>query len=139
MKSHILLLLLLMCVVTSCGNWKIQGTDEIPDEDWENYDYVFEGDSPDPNGDPMFFKINIDENGLVDGETLGVFYAQFAGTLADQAIFLEMEYIDHRCEMTAYATFNGTFTENELIGTIQVSACEIWQYIYQGVRVGGSH
>lgn len=136
MRFGCLLCVMALFLAVGC-DWHVSGEDQIPDEDWEFYDYVFAGESPDSDGDDMLLKINLDEDGSVSGETTGVIYAEFTGTLADDKLNLKMEFLDHKCESVGLAVFNGTFSEEEVTGKLSVWSCEVWQFDYTGQWVGG--
>ncbi|HPQ67632.1 MAG TPA: hypothetical protein PKW95_00805 [bacterium] len=138
MKRILLSILLLSLLSFTACDWHIFGEDEIAGENWDLYDYVFAGPSPDPAGDPMYFKLNIDENNVVTGETLGVFYSEVTGVLTDDILELDIVFQDIRCNETAFGTFIGEFSEEELTGELYLEACEILEYSYAGTRVGGS-
>jgi len=138
MKVRLALVCSLCLLLAACGNYKMFGSDEHSEEDWVKYDYVFSGDSPDTEGEPMYFKLNVNDGGAVTGETMGVFYAEVAGTLDVQNIItLEMTWLDHMCESDGYATFIGELSDDTLTGAIMVQSCEIWDFAYTGELVGG--
>lgn len=137
MKRFLLPILLISLLAFAACDWHIFGEEEIPGENWDQYDYVFAGASPDPAGDLMYFKLDIDENNIVSGETLGVFYSPVTGLLTDEVIELDIVFHDHRCNETAFGMFIGEFSADDLTGELYLEACEILEYTYSGKRVGG--
>lgn len=133
-KSIVVFLLLLLA---AC-DWHPTGEDPVPGEDWSQFDYVFVGSTPDYIGAKTYMKINILDDGSVDGEVMGAFYTKFAGTLLEGDLELAGQYINNACpNIISRAWFAGEFTESELTGAWSVESCVMSEIDFDGMLVGG--
>lgn len=112
--------------------------EDHPTEDWKYYDYVFQGDSPDPEGLPMTVEFNLLDDTQVDGRVYSIFYADFTGTLDENGkLELTMTFSDPRCEDPGYAEFVGWIVDDILSGHWLVETCVRSEFDYEGELVGG--
>jgi hypothetical protein len=134
----LLLVLSVLLVLVGCG-WKISGENEpVPNEDWSQYDYVFVGPTPDYIGGKTYMKLDVDEDGTVNGQVMGAFFTYFTGALTDNKLEVYGQYINSRCPtIPSRAWFSGTLTDSTLDGAWRIESCAISEIPYAGVLVGG--
>lgn len=132
--------LLLLCIPLTLAACDVNFngyTVDHPTEDWNKFDYVFSGPSPDADGQEMLVKFDQLEDGTFEGETLGAFYAQFVGIqLRDELIF-DLAIDDNRCPEPGHGRFNGTLDGDTLRGVWTIRSCQWLDFWYEGVLVGG--
>jgi hypothetical protein len=123
----------------ACDNYRMAGWDtHDTTEDWGEFDYVFSGVSPDPEGDAMIVKLRLLDSDAVEGEIQSVFWAEFAGTWIGDDVKLTMTFADPKCDDPAHASFAGVSGGTHLIGRFEVFACEWYEFDYAGELAGGA-
>jgi hypothetical protein len=109
-----------------------------PKEDWDSYDYVFSGPSPDSEGLDMLVKLNIADDDLVTGEVMGVFYSKLDGALSGSTLELVMpSFVDNQCVDPGNAAFAGQIVDGKLIGHFTVWSCIWYEFDFEGELAGG--
>lgn len=137
-RSAILLLVIAAFCFGGCDvNFNGYAKDH-PKEDWDHYDYVFQGPSPATEGLDELVKINLDDDGRVTGEVMGIFYSKATGTLNGDTLELTMSsFVDNQCIDPGNATFVGQIADGKLIGHFTVWSCIWYEFDFEGELAGG--
>jgi len=132
----IVVLLILFAAVACDVNYNGYSYDH-PKEDWKSFDYVFQGASPDADGNDMFVKLNQFDDAVFTGETTGVFFSKFDGGVLHGELVFEGTFTDQRCPDPGHMLFHGVIEDDVLQGIWTVRACERYDFYYEGDLVGG--
>lgn len=129
-------LLVLFAFGLSCGG------DEIDKEDWDNYADVFSGAGPDNDMEKLYIKLNYENKNDLTGEMEGPFFSKVRGNYEKNGSVYDIEidtsFRSTHCIGTTYIEFIGTVANNRLTGTLYYRGCNIYDFYYEGARVGGA-
>jgi hypothetical protein len=106
-------------------------------EDWDQFDLVFEGLSPDTEGDDMLIMLNVVGDQVYEGETRGVFWATIEGAVIDGTLYLNMDVDDNRCPEPGHARLRGAIEPDALTGYVTLRSCSWEDFTFEGELVGG--
>jgi len=128
----------LVSILVLCGC----GDEQIPGEDYDDYTDVFAGPGPDIDLEDLYLKLNFENRGTVSGEMEGPFYTKVQGawikSIQGISIHLESVFGSLECMGITRVEFTGDINDGELSGVLVYSGCNIYEFFYKGIRVGGT-
>lgn len=132
----LLFVLFFTALLFSCGG------DAVDNEDWYDYADVFSGPGPEDDYEKLYIKLNYEKKGKLSGEMEGPFFTKVRGTYKENASIYQIEintsFRSTHCFGTTYIEFDGTIVNDKLSGTMFYQGCSVYDFYYNGSRVGGA-